>query len=385
MGWNSWNTFGRRIDEITIRQTADSMASSGLRDRGYTYIVIDDCWSDKRGRDSQGNLVADPGKFPSGIKSLADYVHGQGFKFGIYSCAGEKTCADYPGSYGFEEQDAALWASWGVDFLKYDYCYAPTDQRSAIDRYTAMGSALRKTGRPIMYSICEWGSRNPHLWARKAGGHLWRVCGDLKNTWSDVWLPKGGFSAVGIDSVIETTADLHSYAGPSGWNDIDMLVVGLADGNPRDGDRFEKQPSHYHLSPIEERTHMSMWSILCSPLVIGCDVRSMSQLTADLLMNEEVIAINQDALGRQAVRVKRYGGLEVWRKPMSDSSVAVALVNRGSSRTECGFKAGEVGLLEDGKGVIRDVWKKEDIGEFSGEFKATLLPHECMLLTITTA
>jgi alpha-galactosidase len=188
MGWNSWNTFGHNINEAVVRETADALVSTGLKDYGYEYIVIDDCWSIKDRRDSNGDMIPDPEKFPNGIKALADYVHSKGFKLGIYSDAAEKTCAGYPGSYGFEETDAQLWASWDIDFLKYDYCHAPVEQSVAIERYSRMGEALRKTGHEFLYSSCEWGGRSPHLWGRKVGGHMWRVSGDVHDSWVNIWI-----------------------------------------------------------------------------------------------------------------------------------------------------------------------------------------------------
>src|SRR5688500_18182542 len=188
MGWNSWNMFGSRVSEAAIRETADAMVELGLKDLGYQYVVIDDCWSIKGRRDGNGDLIPDPEKFPSGMKALADYVHGLGLKMGIYSDAADRTCAGYPGSFGFEEQDARLWASWEMDFLKYDYCNAPTDQATAIERYGRMGAALRGSGREFLFSLCEWGGRSPHLWGREVGGHMWRSTGDIFDSWVDIWV-----------------------------------------------------------------------------------------------------------------------------------------------------------------------------------------------------
>ncbi|MGH2795505.1 MAG: glycoside hydrolase family 27 protein, partial [Actinomycetota bacterium] len=253
MGWNSWNAFGERVDETVIRQTAGAMAASGLRGCGYRAIVIDDCWSVMEGRDRDGNLVPDPIRFPSGMKSLADHVHDLGFEFGIYSDAAERTCAGYPGSYGYEEQDAHLWASWGIDLLKYDYCHAPRDRGTAVDRYARMGEALRATGRPIVYSICEWGERSPHRWGRRAGGHMWRVSNDVLDRWEDV------------DRAFDIAAEVAPYGGRGGWNDLDMLVVGLNGRGQIPGAGMTLE---------EYRTQMTMWCVACSPLMIGCDVRT---------------------------------------------------------------------------------------------------------------
>jgi len=374
LGWNSWNTFGVKVNESLVREVADVMVSSGLRDCGYEYLVIDDCWSVKDHRDGNGDLIADPERFPNGIKALADTVHSKGLKFGIYSDAADKTCAGYPGSFGFEEQDARLWASWGVDFLKYDYCHAPSDQVTAIERYTRMGDALRGCGREILYSICEWGGRSPYLWARQAGGQMWRVTGDVVDSWTNVL--HGTWWGLGIDSAIDIAVNLHAYAGPGGWNDLDMLVVGL-------GGQGQVPGTGANL--LEYQTQVSMWSILCSPLMIGCDIRTMNADIARLLMNQEVLMVNQDPLGKQAERIKKEGDLELWRKPMADGSLVMAMLNRGSSGERISFTAGEIGLLDSHKGVIRDLWRQEDISDFWREFNEVILPHSTTLIKITSS
>jgi alpha-galactosidase len=373
MGWNSWNAFGARITEIGVRETADAFVTTGLKDCGYEYLVIDDCWSVRDGRDNNGDLVADPEKVPNGMKALADYVHGRGLKIGIYSCASHLTCARYPGSHGFEEQDARLWAGWGIDFLKYDYCHAPAEQDCAIERYARMGEALRKSGRDFVYSLCEWGARSPHLWGKSVGGHMWRVTGDVVDSWASVWVASANWLALGIDNAVDAAVNLHEYAGPGAWNDLDMLVVGLRGGGqiPGSGASF-----------VEYQTQMSMWAMLCSPLMIGCDVRSMGKETAEILMNREVLAINQDPLGKQAVRIKQTGPLEVWKKPLADGSLALALLNRGSSRAEISFSAGEIGLLDSHKGLIRDVWKQEPVCDFKKDYSQMVVAHGTCLLRI---
>ena len=372
MGWNSWNSMGARVSDEAIREIANALVESGLRDRGYRYVVIDDCWSMKV-RNSHGELVPDRERFPNGIAPLADYVHACGLKLGIYSDAAELTCGRYLGSLGFEEQDAALWASWGVDFLKYDYCHAPSDQATAVARYRRMGDALHKTGREILYNICEWGGRNPWLWARQAGGHSWRVTADVLDSWTDVFVPQSSWTGSGIDTAIEAGASLAEYAGPGGWNNMDMLVVGLKGRSdiPGDGASF-----------FEYRTQMSMWSMLCSPLVIGCDIRAMDGKTRELLANPEVIAVDQDPLGRQAERIRQGTGLEVWKKALARGSLAVALRNRSSSPADIVVRAGELGLLDDFKGQVRDLWKGED-SDFAGTLGARVQPHDTVLLRIT--
>ncbi|MBN1313016.1 MAG: glycoside hydrolase family 27 protein [Anaerolineae bacterium] len=372
MGWNSWNQFGWNVNEAVVRETADAMISSGLKDCGYEYVVIDDCWSKKDGRDSNGYLVPDPDKFPNGIKALADYVHNLGLKIGIYSDAADLTCGSYPGSYGFEEQDAQMWASWGIDFLKYDYCNAPEDQASAIERYSRMGEALRKTGREFLFSLCEWGGRSPHLWGREVGGHMWRVSGDVFDSWVNIWVADHTYYGIGIDVSLDLAAELAEYGGPGGWNDLDMLIVGL---------KGKGLVSGGGLSFVEYQTHMSMWCMACSPLMIGCDVRAMEKETAALLMNPEVLAVNQDALGEPVRRVKQMDRCEIWKKPLADSSVAVALVNRGASGSDVTVKASDIGLLDAPK-LVRNLWAQEDIADFKVELTRRVQPHETLLLKV---
>jgi alpha-galactosidase len=372
MGWNSWNKFGPAVSEAVIRETADVIVSSGLKDCGYEYVVIDDCWSRKSGRDANGDLIPDPERFPNGIRPLADHVHQLGLKIGIYSDAADKTCGSYPGSFGFEEQDARLWASWGIDFLKYDYCNAPEDQAMAIDRYTRMGEALRKTGREFLFSLCEWGGRSPQLWGRKAGGHMWRVSGDVYDSWVNIWIADWKTYAVGVDVSIDLAADLAPYGGPGGWNDLDMLVVGL---------KGKGQILGTGMSQIEYQTHMSMWCMACSPLMIGCDVRAMSADAAELLANREVLAVNQDPLGKPARRVKRFGCCEAWSKPLADGALAVALINRGSTGEDIRVKAGDLGLLDEPK-LVRDLWAGEDVADFGPSLAQRVEPHETILLKI---
>jgi alpha-galactosidase len=373
MGWNSWNMFGDKVNEQAVRGVADAIVSSGLRDCGYGYIVIDDCWSRKDGRDPNGDLVPDPEKFPNGLQALADYVHGLGFKIGLYSDAADRTCGGHPGSYGFEEQDAGLWAAWGIDFLKYDYCNAPFEQSAAIDRYSRMGAALRGTGREFLFSLCEWGNQSPHLWGRDTGGHMWRVSGDVFDSWVDIWMAAWKSYGKGVDVSLDIAHDLHEYGGPGGWNDLDMLVVGL---------KGRGQISGGGLSHLEYQTHMSMWCMACSPLMVGCDVRSMDQETAALLMNREVLAVNQDPLGAPAYRARQFGPCEVWKKPLADGSMAVALINRGSVGNDILLKARDVGLLESPK-LVRDLWAGKDTADFTVELTQRVQPHETILLKIT--
>ena len=248
MGWNSWNTFGENVNEAVVKGIADKIVELGLKDLGYQYIVIDDHW--EGGRDGMGHIRANPVKFPSGIKALADYVHNKGLKLGIYSCAGDQTCGGEVGSYQHEREDAATFADWSVDYLKYDYCNAPEGFEEAIRRYTTMGNALEATGRPIVFSICEWGPRSPWLWGRKAGGQLWRVSFDVGDMWDS---PDDTHSCIGILTAIDASANIAGHAGPGGWNDPDMLVVGLGNKGMVKGGGC---------TAAEYQTQMSMWSIL---------------------------------------------------------------------------------------------------------------------------
>jgi alpha-galactosidase len=372
LGWNSWNTFGHAINETVVRETADTLVSTGLRDLGYNYIVIDDCWSIKDRRNGNGDLIPDPEKFPNGIKALADYVHDKGFKIGIYSDAAEKTCAGYPGSLGFEEQDAKLWASWDIDFLKYDYCHAPLfDQAIAIERYTRMGQALRSSGRELLYSLCEWGNQAPHLWGRQVGGHMWRVSGDVVDSW--VNLQKPNWQPLGIDTSIDIADEVHAYGGPGGWNDLDMLVVGL---------KGKGQVGGTGMSFIEYQTHMSLWVMACSPLMIGCDVRRMDSETASLLTNREVLAVNQDPLGIPARPVRQIGSCDLWTKRLANGSTAVAMINRGSRTEEITVKARDIGLLDTPK-LARDLWRGQDIADFKTELPLQVAAHQTILLNVS--
>lgn len=374
MGWNSWNTFGVAINESVVREMADAFVSTGLKDYGYNYLVIDDCWSIKDRRDGNGDLIADPEKFPNGIKALADYVHGKGFKLGIYSDAAEKTCSGYPGSLGFEDQDARLWASWGIDFLKYDYCHAPMfNQTIAMERYGRMGEALRNSGREFLYSLCEWGNQAPHLWGRQVGGHMWRVSDDVYDTWINLQLPN--WQPLGIDTSIDIAQEVHTHGGPGGWNDLDMLVVGL---------KGKGQIAGTGMSFVEYQTHMSVWVMACSPLMIGCDVRQLDEETASLLMNREVLDVNQDALGIPARRVKHIGLCEVWIKPLADKSVAVAVINRGSRTETVTVKARDIGMLDSHK-LARNLWTGEEIADFNVDLPVTVAAHGTVLLKITSS
>ncbi|XP_020675455.1 alpha-galactosidase [Dendrobium catenatum] len=350
MGWNSWNHFQCSIDEKLIRETADSMVSTGLSSLGYKYINIDDCWGESN-RDSQGNLVPKASTFPSGIKSLADYVHGKGLKLGIYSDAGTQTCSKtMPGSLGHEEQDANTFASWEVDYLKYDNCN--NQNVNLKGRYKNMSQALLKSGRSIFFSLCEWGQEDPATWAGSVG-NSWRTTGDIEDSWDSM----------------TSRADLNdiwaSYAGPGGWNDPDMLEVGNG------GMTIE-----------EYRSHFSIWALAKAPLLIGCDVRFMSNETLAILSNSEVIDVNQDKLGVQGKKVKSNGNLEVWAGPLSGGKVAVVLWNRGSSQASITVDFADIGLNSSSVVGARDLWKHSTTSA-EGKLTATTAAHASKMYVLT--
>ena len=298
MGWNSWNKFGCNVSEVMIMGIADAMVSSGMKDAGYQYIVIDDCW--QVSRDETGEIVVDKDRFPHGMKYVADYVHSKGLKFGIYSCAGSRTCAGRPGGLGHEYQDARTYAAYGVDYLKYDWCNSSTQE--AKSSYANMRDALYKAGRPIVFSLCEWGQNKPWEWASTVG-QLWRTTGDISDNWN---------SMIGI---FDKQKDLARYAGPSGWNDPDMLEVGNG------GMTFE-----------EYKTHFSLWCMLAAPLLAGNDLATITPETKSILMNKEMIAVNQDTLGVQATCYRDNGDYQIWVKGLSNNEKAICLLNKGDEK-----------------------------------------------------
>lgn len=348
MGWNSWNHFNCKIDEKTIKETADALVATGLVKLGYEYVNIDDCWAEIN-RDEKGTLVAKKSTFPSGIKALADYVHSKGLKLGIYSDAGYFTCSKtMPGSLGHEEKDAKTFASWGIDYLKYDNCN--NDGSRPTDRYPVMTRALMKAGRPIFFSLCEWGDMHPALWGSKVG-NSWRTTNDIADTW---------------DSMM-SRADMNDvyaqYARPGGWNDPDMLEVGNG-GMTND----------------EYIVHFSIWAISKAPLLIGCDVRNTTKETLDIIGNKEVIAVNQDPLGVQAKKVRSEGDQEIWAGPLSDYRVALLLVNRGPWRYSVTANWDDIGLPAGTVVEARDLWEHKTLEKrFVGSLSATMDSHACKM------
>jgi alpha-galactosidase len=357
MGWNSWNKFACNVGEDMIKQMADAMAKSGMKDAGYQYVVIDDCWQVER--DKNGNIVADPKRFPGGIKALADYVHSLGLKFGIYSDAGSMTCAKRPGSLGHEYQDAQQYANWGVDYLKYDWCNTTTQDAQA--SYALIRNALSATGRPIVLSICEWGTAKPWLWGEKVGGNLWRTTGDI----SDIWQSKDTKHRLGVVDILDLQDGLQSYAGPGHWNDPDMLEVGNGGMNAD-----------------EYRAHFSLWALLSAPLLAGNDLRDMKPEIHDILTNKEVIAVNQDPMGRQGRRVRKDGDLEVWAKQLQDGSRSVILLNRDNSKHEISVAWEDIGYPGRLSAAVRDLWQAKDLGQFKGKFSATVDGHSVVMVKV---
>lgn len=376
MGWNSWNPFGKNVNEKVIRETADYFVSSGLKDLGFNYIVIDDFWQGTR--DSvTGELHCNPERFPSGIKALADYVHSRGLKFGIYSDAGTMTCGDQPASYGFEEKDAKLFAEWGVDYLKYDYCYCNdygsenNDYKEAISRYKKMGDELKATGRSIVFSICEWGPRSPWLWGKEVGGHLWRISYDVGDKWDE---PRNEHSQIGILTAIDAMVNLERFVQKGGWNDPDMLVIGLKNSGFIKGGGCTDE---------EYRTQMSMWCMLAAPLMMGCDVREMSDATKTILLNKDIIAIDQDPLGKQGFRVYRKDGLEVFKKPLTGNRTAIAFLNRNSKALKETVSFMDIEMESEMKYSVYDVWTHASVNQPEGKLSTDLKSHECQVFVLT--
>ncbi len=368
MGWNSWNHFACNIDEKLIRATADAMVSSGMQEAGYQYVNLDDCWHGER--DELGFIHPDPRRFPSGMKALADYVHGKGLKLGLYSDAGWKTCGGKPGSRGYEYQDALTYAQWGIDYLKYDWCN--TEGLKAEGAYLTMREALYAAGRPIVFSICEWGDNQPWLWGKDIG-HSWRTAGDIHPCW-DCEYSHGTWSSWGVLRVIDMREGIRVYAGPGHFNDFDMLEVGNG------------------MSLSEDRAHFSMWAMLASPLIAGNDLLHMSADTRDILTNREVIAVNQDKLGIQAFKYSSHDKLDVWLKPLANGDWAMALLNREDKPKTIVFNWKGQSVIDEhaqrnarfDKTIyqIRDLWKHSDLGSTREIFNATVPGHDVVMLRL---
>jgi len=369
MGWNSWNKFACNVDEKLIRQTADAMVNSGMKDAGYQYIVIDDCWHGKR--DSLGFIHPDPERFPSGIKALADYIHSKGLKFGIYSDAGWQTCGGKPGSRGREFQDAMMYAKWGVDYLKYDWCN--TEGLKEEGAYLTMRDALYSAGRPIVFSLCEWGNSKPWSWAKNVG-HLWRTTGDISACFDSV-VDHGTWKSWGVMQILDMQEGLRIHAGPDHWNDPDMMEVGNG------------------MSVNEDRAHFSMWCMLAAPLIAGNDLFAMSKETLEILTNKEAIAVNQDQLGIQGLKYSEKDGLEVWFKPLSDNNWAVCFLNRSHKKIEINFSWKDNSVVDSFSNretnfdkvnySIHNIWTRKNIGTTQKELVNTVPAHDVIFVRLS--
>ncbi len=394
MGWNSWNCFANAVTENRIKAAADAMVNSGLVNHGWTYINIDDFWQVSRDskdatlqgphRAADGRILPNP-RFPD-MKGLTDYVHNKGLKIGIYSSPGPWTCGGCVGSFDHELQDAQQYAAWGFDYLKYDWCSytpsleaergntnwspkavrslngTPNDLAKLKRPYQVMQEALLKQPRDILYSLCQYGAGDVWKWGTEVSGNSWRTTGDINDSW-------GSMAGIGFKQ-----AGHEQYAGPGHFNDPDMLVVGKVGwGN--------LHPTR--LKPNEQYTHISLWCLLASPLLIGCDMTQLDEFTLGLLTNDEVLDVNQDPLGRQAARVSQNGMLEVWAKDLEDGSKAVGLFNRGSSEETVTANWYDLGLT--GEQTVRDLWRQKDLGKFTGQFSAKVGRHGVVLVKIAPA
>jgi alpha-galactosidase len=369
MGWNSWNKFGCNVSEQLIRETADAMVASGMKAAGYQYINIDDCWHGER--DARGFIQPNKEHFPSGMKALADYVHAKGLKLGIYSDAGWKTCGGKPGSRGYEYQDALTYAEWGIDYLKYDWCN--TNGLKAEGAYLTMREALRAAGRPVLFSLCEWGDNKPWDWAKDVG-HSWRTTGDIYNCFDCVY-DHGTWKSWGALQILDKQEGLREHAGPDHWNDMDMLEVGNG------------------MSLQEDRAHFSIWAMLASPLIAGNDLRTMSRDTTAILTKKSVIAVNQDALGVQAFRHSVQDGVEFWLKPLENGAWAFMALNRNKESRAIKFdwKAENISdtsskrsIGADGRGYnLQDLWRNISVGTTRKALVADVPGHDVLLLRLT--
>ncbi|MEO8561757.1 MAG: glycoside hydrolase family 27 protein [bacterium] len=368
MGWNSWNKFACNVSEQLIRETADAMVSTGMKEAGYQFVNVDDCWHGTR--DSLGFIRPDSARFPSGMKALADYVHAKGLKLGVYSDAGSKTCGGRPGSRGYEYQDAMTYAKWGVDYLKYDWC--STDSLHAPGAYMTMRDALAKAGRPIVFSLCEWGNSKPWTWGPSMG-HLWRTTGDITSCF-DCIKEMGGWKAWGVMQILDKQEGLRQYAGPGHWNDPDMLEVGNG------------------LTANEDRAHFAMWSMLAAPLIAGNDLRSMPANVATVLTNRDVIAVNQDSLGVQGFKYAMRDSVEIWFKPLVGGEWAMTALNRATSPRTITFAWATEAVTDSVARLspqfattryrMRDLWTKKDAGTTANPLSATVPGRDVLMLRL---
>lgn len=374
MGWNSWNTFTEDINEDVVKQSADAMVESGLKDAGYEYVVIDDCWS-LRERGADGRIVPDPKKFPSGMKAVADYVHSKGLKFGMYSCDGPLTCAGYPGSFDNEFVDAATFAEWGVDYLKYDNCFKPRIDGNIL--YRRMSMALRNCGRDILFSACNWGAESSERWMRSTGAHIYRSTGDIRDSWQS------------IRSLALSQINKIAYSGSYCFNDIDMLVVGM----------YGKSTNEYianaeisACTDLDYRTHFALWCMMNSPLMIGCDIRNMTEATVKTLTNKDLIAINQDIEGRSPYYLYGHPNTlgaqpeeprdHFWLvRALSNGDIALGAFNLSDKKRTLSAEAFDIGLPAT-TGKCFDAYEcvnQQHIGKLGQTIQVKLEAHDCVI------
>ncbi|MGA7723470.1 MAG: glycoside hydrolase family 27 protein [Ignavibacteriaceae bacterium] len=370
MGWNTYNTFAGNYNEQILRDMADKLVSSGMKDAGYIYIIIDDNWTATR--DSLGFLTVDKGRFPSGMQAVSDYIHSKGLKLGLYSDVGYKTCGGFIASRGHEFQDALMCARWGCDYLKYDWCNS--DGINAIGAYTTMRDAIFAAKRPMVFSMCEWGNNKPWEWAASVG-HLWRTTGDITACFDCIDTHGGKYNSLGVMQILDLQEGLRKFAGPGHWNDPDMLEVGNGT-----------------LTLTESRAHFSLWAMIAAPLISGNDLRNMSKDVLDILTNKEVIAIDQDSLGIEGFKQSKADSLEIWFKPLKNGDWALCFFNRGSKTVNINYDwknkvvNDDVAKLElqfkNHTYTLRDLWAKQNIGNTATTLKSRLVSHDVLMLRL---
>lgn len=370
MGWNSWNTFQTNISEDLVKQTADIIVSSGMKDAGYSYLVLDDGWMAMQRDSITGDLIPDPKKFPNGMKVVIDYVHSKGLKFGLYNCAGTKTCGGYPGTRGYEYQDARLYASLGIDYLKYDWCN--TDGMTTKEAYGTMSKAIRAARHPMIFSLCEWGNSQPWQWAKDVG-QLWRTTGDI-NAIFDGIKSYGNWHANGVMTIVDMQDTLYKYAGPGHWNDPDMLEVGNG------------------MKPGEDRVHFSIWCMLAAPLMAGNDIRKMSKETVAIITNKDAIAIDQDVAGMQAFRYADKDSVQTWFRPLQNGDWAACFINRSGTAKNISFDWKKENVsntffnkeLNEATGNYKlyDVWTRKDMGSTASQLNTAIPGHDVLMLRL---
>ena len=370
MAWNTFNTFAGNFNEKLIREMADILVSSGMKDAGYNYIIIDDNWTAKR--DSLGFLTVDTSRFPSGMEAMSKYIHSKGLKLGLYSDAGYKTCGGFISSRGHEFQDAYMFAHWGADYLKYDWCNA--EGINAVGAYTTMRDAIYATNRPMIFSMCEWGNNKPWECASSIG-HLWRTTGDICNCWDCKEDYGGGYVKYGVMPIFDMQLGLRKYAGPGHWNDPDMLEVGNG-----------------KLTPGENRAHFSLWSMIAAPLIAGNDLRKMTKETLEVLTNREVISIDQDSLGIQGFKQSKIDSLEIWYKPLKGGDWALCFLNRSSKVVSIDYDWKKQVVIDDvanlelrfdkNQYTIRDLWLKKNIGKTDKALKGNIPSHDVLMIRL---